>query len=205
MSKVIAIGTDCEFTCFDRYAGDVIAVGMVQILDDYTIGKEAVFYSRPRSHKYFTEGAREIHKISYFKAQTFPEPKECCENINSWVNECNNGEPLAMVFHGNGGLDWKHLEAHFQKEDMLHLFYSIFPEHRIESTLSMARENLKNIQEPTIIKPDGKLVTKYSLPNISQFYDIELNHHDPLSDARTCAQIYCNIKLEKNTWTGRLF
>ena len=205
MTKVIAIANDSEFTSWDKIGGDILTSAYVEILEDYTLGREAVFYSAPTSTKYFTKGAEAIHGFSYFKAQTFPSRRWSCLAAMEWLKPLMDDFPLPFIFHGNGDLDHGWNEMHFQKEELQGSFLKAFPKEMIESTLKMARKELKSIQEPTIVKPDGKLVGKFSLPNIAQYYNLELNHHDSLSEARVCAQIYCNIKLKKGTWTGELF
>lgn len=204
MSEVIAIAADGEFTCWDAIGGDIIAFGMVEILSDYTLGRELLIYSRPRSEKYYSAEAQEVHKISFWKAQTFPEPREGCIKILHWLAPHLDKFPLDFVYHGLGGLDWRWLTAHFRKEDLEPSILKAF-EQKPESTILMARKALKHIPESKVINPHtGKYYTKFSLRNVSDFYEIEFDHHDALSDARASAQIYCNIKKGVNTWTGEL-
>ena len=114
---LLALAIDVEVTSFDRIGGDLIACAFVEISTDYTLGREAIFYSRPESVKYFTDSAQRVHGISYFKALTFPTRKESCEMIIDWLDAGSvSGVPL--VYHGNGMFDPKWIDAHFEKEEM---------------------------------------------------------------------------------------
>lgn len=189
--KVIAVAGDTEFTSFDKIGGDILATGLVEILENYTLGREAVFYSRPTSSKYFTEAARRVHGFSYFKAQSFPTRRESCISMLNFLKPLIDSFPLGFVYHGNGGLDYKWLLEHFRKEEIHASWTKAFPEARVESTLGMARQHLKQLNS-------------HKLNEVAAFYKIHLDHHDALSDARACAQIYCNIKRGESTWTGKL-
>lgn len=191
MAKVIAVAADTEFTSFDKVGGDILATGLVEILEDLTLGREQVFYSAPTSAKYFTEGARKIHGFSYFKAQTFPLRRESCISMLQWLKPLMPLFPLSFVYHGTGRLDHSWLQWHFRKEDLDQSFNKAFPEAQVESTLSMARNHLKQLES-------------HKLNVLADFYGIKLDHHDALSDARACAQIYCNIKKGESVWTGQL-
>ena len=197
--NVIALATDTEYTSFDRVGGDLLAKAFVEILENYTLGREAVFYAKPRSSKYFTEEAVVIHGISYFRAVGLPDPAMSCLKALTWLPK----RPIPLVYHGNGDSDRKWLLAHYDKCNLRSHIEKIFPEEGI-STLKLARENIKHIQEPKLKNRKGELITKYSLPNIAQHYNLKLKHHDPLSDARVCAQIYCNIMKGEGVWDGKI-
>lgn len=205
MTKVIAIACDTEFTTFDKIGGDVLSAAFVEILDNYTLGRESIYYFKPRSAKYFTEAAQAVHGISYFKAMTFPDPKKSCIDILHWLTPIKNYFPLDFVNHGNGKLDYRWMLETYKRADLQSSYNKAFMESRVHNTIAMAKEYLAHIPESKVINPvNQKLYTRYSLRNIADFYNIKLDHHEALSDARACAQIYCNIKLGINTFTGRL-
>jgi len=190
MPNVIKIGMDCEFTNFDKYKGDMIALGLVEIFDDYTLGRENVFYLRPESSRFWSDGAEKVHKISYFRASVFPERGETLDAITEWLKGCESDGPIGAVYHGNGNLDPNWLKVTYEKESREYELYSYLSVNNSESTLKLSREYLKNLDS-------------HKLDEVAKYYDIELKHHDPLSDARACAIIYCNIMQNKGTWTGR--
>lgn len=206
MPKVIAIACDTEFTHFNKESGDMITAGMVEILEDYTLGRQGYFEARPSGIKYFTSGAQEVHGISYFKASTFPTRKESCISMLNWLSPLQSLFPLPMVMHGLGKLDYKWMESHFRKEEMHYSLYKAFNEADCIDTITLARKHLKHIQEPIDLNHKGELVGKYSLPNVARFYGLhnELDHHNALSDTIVAAKIYCNIMKGINTYTGEL-
>lgn len=190
--RVIAVAGDIECTSFDKVGGDILSIGLVEILEDLTIGREAEFFSRPTSAKYFSEGAQKIHGISYFKAMTFPERRQSCIQILHWLKPLMSSFPLPFIYHGNAGFDHGWLKWHFTKEELEQSWYKAFPEGMVESTLKMARDNLKQLE-------------KHDLKTLSEFYGIPTDeHHSALPDARACAQIYCSIKKGEKTWSGKL-
>lgn len=189
--KVIAVANDNETTHFDRIGGDLLSAGFVEILEDLTLGRKAVFYSRPRSTKYFTEKAQEIHGISYWKAQTFPEPREMCISVLHWLAPLIELFPLPLVYHANGFFDWYWLESHFEKEDLKSSFLKAFPKSMSVSTLKMARENLVHLDN-------------HKLPTLAEYYGLELEHHEAMSDTIVCAQLYCKMMKKEKVWTGQL-
>lgn len=190
--KVIAVVGDTEFTSFDRLGGDILATGLVEVLEDYTLGREAEFFSAPTSSKYFTEGAQKIHGISYFKAQTFPSRRESCVRMLHWLKPLMGSFPLPFVYHGTGGLDYKWLLTHFGKEELQASWSKAFPESLVESSLKLARDNLKQLQS-------------HKLKELAKFYEINLDdHHSALPDARATALIYCKLKKGEKVFTGQL-
>lgn len=190
--KVIAVAADVECTGFDKVGGDVLSTGLVEILEDFTLGREAEFFSRPTSSKHFTEKAQEIHGISYFRAMEFPTRRESCVSMLHWLKPLITTFPLPFVYHGTGKFDHSWLKWHFTKEELDQSWAKAFPEAMVESTLTMARAHLKQLQD-------------HKLKTLSEFYGISTEkHHSALPDARACAQIYCNIKKGESIWTGKL-
>ena len=188
MKKVIALGCDGEFTGFDKMGSDLIKWAFVEILEDFTLGREMDWELRAYSTKYFTKGAEDVHGISYWRASQFPERIDSLREIYSWAKELPTMTPL--VFHGNGNLDPDWLRLTFLKEEIESHFFELFGRDHI-STLKLSRKHLLNL-------PNHKLNT------ICDHYGIELDHHDSLSDARAAAQIYCRIMEGLGTFTGVL-
>lgn len=189
--KVHAIVCDLEYTCFDKISGDVICVGLVEVLEDFTIGRYKAFYSRPRSVKYFTDKANEVHKISFFKAMYFPRPRKNCIEILHWLAPLKDQFRIPLVFHSNGQSDWRWMESHFEKEGLVNSIRKVFCDELNVSTLKMARENLVHLEN-------------HKLETICEHYNFDLDAHEVLSDALGCAHIYIKMMKKEDIWTGRL-
>lgn len=202
--KVIAVANDVEYTTFlDKIGGDVLAIGLVEVMEDFTLGRRLMELSRATSAKYFNDESQEVHKFTYWNAIKFQKRRECCNKIMEWFKPLPEGLPF--LHYSNAKSDWKWMEAHFLKENLHPYLYKYFPEDMTESVLQMARKNLKHIVPSKKINPiTGKLFTKYSLQNVCDHYGIAINNHEVMSDTLACAEVWCNIMQGKNTWTGLL-
>lgn len=202
-----ALSVDCEFTHFDMIGGDLLALGAVEILDDFTLGREIQLFCKPTNTKYFSDKAEEVHGISYFKAQTFPDPRESMIKFLQFVHPHMDQFPIQTVFWGYWDFDTKWIEATMEKTDLKGSFSKAFMigKGKNINALAMARKQLKHVPLPLKGSDDEKRKGQYSLSNVAKFYDLEHNHHDALSDARVTAQIYCKMMKGENVWTGELF
>lgn len=203
MSKVIAIAIDAEFTAFDMIGGDMIALGAVEILEDLTLGREWQGLLKPRSEKYFTDGAREVHGVSYFKALTFPERVDTMLDFLEWLSPLTCMTPIPVAFFGSWGFDLRWIKLTLEDCDLGPTFPKIFTEDKTFNlnVYQMARKMLKHIELP----PNGERKGMYKLDNVCRFLKINLDHHNALSDTRACAEIYCKLMKGENIWTGELF
>jgi DNA polymerase III epsilon subunit-like protein len=208
MKKVIAIAIDDEFTSFDMQGGDLITFGAVEILDDFTLGREFYGECKATNSMYFTEKAQEIHGISYFKAMTFPEPKETMLRFLQWLHGRMDCFQIPIAYHGSWDFDKKWIEKTMTDAGLQGSFHKAFfpgKEHDI-NVLKLCRKNLKHLPAPVPSHDsNGKKVAHYGLRNVADFYGLELQHHNALSDAKVTAHIYCNIMNKKDIWTGELF
>ena len=200
--KLHALSIDAEFTTFDMLGGDMISFAAVEILEYFSLGRDWTGNFKPRSDKYFTEEARKIHGFSYFKALEFPEKKKSLLDLLHWLSPRISGFPLTAVYWGSWAFDIRWLEFTFKEEDLQGSFYKAFgiQEKKHISAMSLAKKNLKQIKGP-----DGGEKGRYTLNNVASFYNIELDHHNALSDARATAEIYCKIMKKEDVWTGEMF
>lgn len=199
-----ALAIDCEFTHFDMIGGDLLSLGMVEILDDFTLGRELYVECKPTNSKYFSDKAEAVHGISYFKAQMFPDARESMINVLKFLSPLMDSFPLKTVFWGSWDFDTKWVEATMEKTSLRESFRKAMSAEKGANinALSMARRKLKHI--PEAIGDNGKPTT-YSLGNVAKFYGVEHDHHNALSDAKATAIIYCKMMKNENTWTGELF
>jgi len=207
MKEVIALSIDDEFTSFDMIGGDLITFGAVEIYSDYTLGREFYGECKATNAKYFTEKAEEIHGISYFKAMTFPEPKETMIRFLQWLHPLMDQFQLPIAYHGSWDFDKKWIENTMKDHMLLGSFHKAFYSNKDNdiNVLKLARKNLKHLPEPDPSHDkNGKKIAHYGLANIAKFYGLKLEHHNALSDAKVTAQIYCKIMKGENVWTGEL-
>lgn len=205
MKKVIGIVNDNEWTDWNPISGDVIAIAFREILEGFEVGEGFLTYCRPRSTKYFSKEAREIHGFHYFKARQFPKPIEGINQAIKWLESRNFEGQIPFLYYGDGNVDWRHLFAHFSKEKSEYKLLKYFSPDNTESILKLARDNIKDIKPPiNPVKANGKKATNYDLENVARHYDLNFNHHQCEQDALVSAHIYCNIKKGIKTYTGRL-
>jgi len=190
MSFVRAIACDVETTHFDKMGGDVIKAAFVEILDNYTLGREVEFSLKPQSSKYYSTEAEKIHGISYWQASQFPERIDTIKEICDWFLPIQDLFQLPMVYHAQGKFDYDWVRLTFMKERVEASFHKIFNDQPI-STVNLAKKKLKQL-------PNHKLNT------VAAHYEIGLDHHQALSDARACALIYCKIMTGEDLYTGTL-
>ena len=205
--KVAYLSIDCEFTSFDMQGGDLISFASVEVMDSLTIGREFSAFLRPRSVKYFTDGAQEIHGISYFKATTFPERGVSIKRFIEWLSPLQDQFKLKVLYYGSWNFDLRWIEETMKAEGFGSEFIASFVSDKTEhiNVLKLARENLKHIGDNWVEDSKGKLVNKkYELSHVAAFYDVEIDHHQADSDARATAEIYIKLMNKENIWTGRL-
>lgn len=205
IKKLRALSIDAEFTSFDMIGGDLISLGVVEILEDLTTGRKQVFYFKPTSTKYFTEKAREVHGISYFKASQFPEAKHSCIELLKWLKPLMDQFPLPVAFWGSWDFDRKWIEVTMQKNNLMESYYKAFNGCEKINVLKMAKHSLKHVPLPKADTEELSKKGQYKLDNVAKFYNIPHSHHEALSDALATAQIYINIEKGINTYTGELF
>ena len=194
MKKVKALSIDAEFTSWDMRGGDMIALGAVEILEDYSLGRELILYFRPEGHTYYTEKAREIHGISLWKSATFPKAADGLVELTGWAENIEWEGEVRLVWFGTWAFDPKWVRMTFEKQDMKQGWFKLFPNHVDENVLKLAKAKLKHIE-----------FKNWKLPTIAKHWSIKIDHHEALSDARATAIIWCNLKQNIDTWTGELF
>lgn len=207
--KVKLLSIDAEFSSFDMVGGDLLSLGVVEILEDNTLGRKGEWFFRPRSAMYFTEGARKVHGISYFKAETFPERRESIVSFLKWMAPLMDQFPMKTAYWGSWNFDLRWINYTMTDLEMADSFKKAFCQVKEShfNVLHAAKKKLKHIEAPL-----GKFNTekekekgKYTLSNVAKFYGIEFDHHNALSDAIATAKIYIKLEENENVWTGELF
>lgn len=170
---MISCFLDVETTGFDFLRNDIISLACIIQTDDSAI--EFVGYARPGSNRYWSYDAEKVHGFSFDEAMSFPSQKELCNNFIEFVRPYSK---LNFWCHALGLFDWKFLIHYFLKNNMEWEIKTRFQ--NPQSTIPLAKSKLQ--------------LPNYKLNTIASYLNIELDHHEVLSDARACHQIWSKLK-----------
>lgn len=164
---------DVETTGFDFWGCDVISAGAVICDENYN--KKSEFYetARPLSKKYWGENAEKIHGFSFDQASKFQSPKSFIDNLDKFISSWIKPHNLTFVCHANAKFDYKFLFSTYFKVGMHYSFYKAFHHERYISTMSMAK----------------KIHSRVNLASLCSHYQIDLEHHNALSDTKACYEL----------------
>lgn len=204
---MIKLAIDCEFTSFDMLGGDLISLAAVEVIDDREIGREFQAYCRPLGTKYFTEDAEKIHGISYFKAMTFPEPKESMVSFLQWLAPLMDEFHMETIYYGSWNFDLKWIQKTMSDQGLMSSYYKAFHTDKDmhHNALKMAKKKLKLMPMPKGSTEKESKKGQFKLDNVARYYELEHKHHDALSDARVTAQAWIKMMAGEKVWTGELF
>lgn len=169
---------DVETTGLDYLNNCVLELACVA----ETNGKQHAFCerARPLSFYHFDKKSQEIHGISKAEAESFQHPRDLCINFLNFLESVYPYEryrPYAdFWYHGIGLFDWRFVMGLFIKQGLVFDLRKYLNGKQVHSTLMLAKKQLQ--------------LPNYRLNTICDFLQIKLNHHEALSDARACAEIY---------------
>ena len=152
-----------SFETANHYRNSACAVGIVKVKNKKIVKKAAYFIRPPTNFFSFTH----IHGITWSKVKRRPIFDRLWAKLNPLLEDVPT-----FVAH-NAAFDRSVLNACCD-------CYGISPpEKPFLCTVDISRENwrLKN----------------YKLPSVCERLGIELDHHDPLSDAMACTQIFLSV------------
>ncbi len=176
--KVTNVFIDIETTGFPVFGASVIALGCV--CDSPDGDDRGTFYetAKPTSKKHWSPHAEEVHGFSYKEAMKFQDPKLMLLNFMTFIDKYRNkdGWPMNFWYHGRNGFDFNHLFAMFFSAGWRVQFYKLFNYPYIYSTLDLVKSKVK--------------IPKYNLKACCDYFGIELDHHNALSDAKACHQLW---------------
>lgn len=185
------IAIDIETTGFSKDKNDLIVLAAVEVLSDLTIGKRFSAYLRPEKKECWTRGAEGIHGISLTEALGFDRRRDGILNFMNWLKPHVNEFPLSFIYHGKNRWDFNFLKATFLKELLHESFERVFTIDKTESTVDLAKQYLK--------------LPNYKLNTVCEALSIDLNHHEAMSDALACAQIYTRLNGQYGSHAPDLF
>ena len=174
---------DLETTGFNFYGSSVICIAAVIDAPDSDKPDFHSYQIKPTSLKHWSLGAEEVHGISYQEAMKFPDGLEVGKEFLKMLS--NYGEDIEFWYHGRNAFDLKFLRSFFFMLPLHYGYYELFkyfPANRHFSTVDIAKKHLQ--------------LKGYSLDKVCNYLNIDLKHHDALSDAKAAWSIF--KKLEKH-------
>lgn len=181
---VITSFTDVETTGLDPLSSSVLSLAVVIDVD----GREQdsfYQYARPESSHKWSEGAQKIHGITWEQSQTFQSQSDLVHNFLDWMHKHTrkDGHPIPLWQHSRGFFDWRFIMFTCLKQGCLYELYKIARPPALHSTLPLAKKLLR--------------LDSYALDKCCAYYGIELQHHNALSDARACRELWVRLSAEE--------
>jgi DNA polymerase III epsilon subunit-like protein len=174
---------DVETTGLDPWRNSVIEIGF-SICDGYNELEYHVMRCKPDDGPVcWTIEAEKIHGI--VRASLKEEPRKIAENF---IDICSKYKNLSFICHANAYYDWNMMKSFMFKQDFYYEFRQLFSFNNYQSTISMAREYIKNSPSPVF--------ESANLHMICSKIGIELEHHNALSDARALIEVHKFISKE---------
>ena len=147
------------------------SIGMVKV-EEGTIVAERSFLIKPQPN-YFIRSFIDIHHITSADVANAPYFGELWPTIHEWIEDAE-----VLVAH-NASFDMSVLRACLNME-MIHAY--------LPSSLCTVKLSRKMLD----------FLPNHRLDTVCDYFNIELDHHDALSDARGCAQVLLELnKLDK--------
>ena len=178
---------DVETTGFDYLSNCVIELACAcEINGELKTFNQKI---RPLSKAKWSVGAERVHGISYDQAANFTHPKIACHDFLGFLEQLapyeRYGLPHHFWYHGNNAFDWHFVAGLFLKQDLLFELRKYLQGSYVFSTIDLAKNKLQ--------------LTNYKLSTVCDYLDIELNHHQALSDAQACMEIHRRLVNENKT------
>jgi DNA polymerase III subunit epsilon len=148
-----------DFETADRLRDSACAVAMVRVESGKIVHKEHRFIKPPRKYFEFTY----LHGITWDMVASEPNFQKLWSSLKDILNG------IDFIAAHNASFDRSVLNACCEKSNI------VPPSIPFQCTVSLAREKW------------GIYPTK--LPNVCNYLNIPLNHHEALSDAMACAKI----------------
>lgn len=184
------IAVDIETTGFYKFKHDIIQLAAVAVSEELEIGEVFNCYLKPIKPQYWGEDAEKVHGINVHEALAFPKRRKGLVDFLHFLKPYIESFPMTFLYHGKNKFDYIFLKDKYLGEGLLDSFNKAFSQDLVLSTRDLAAECLE--------------LDNYKLNTVSQKLDIELNHHEAMSDAMACAKIFIELTRNKNLYTGDL-
>lgn len=180
---------DVETTGFDYWNCSIISLACI-ILEknpSYKIVGQFLQYSRHESDKHWSKDAEKVHNISPSQSLSFKPQKNLCTELLYFLKDFQSDSlDLPFWYHGKNKFDYKFIEAMMFKQELYWQWNKVFRIQNVDSTHRLAKQNLQ--------------LKNYQLSTVCEHLGIELNHHEAMSDANACKEIWLEFQRQ-----GQLF
>jgi len=177
---------DLETSGLDLLGCDILTGAIVIDDRDRNTVETFTFKAKPNCKKYFSEEAQRVHGISYEVATGFPHINHALNDIIALLDKYPMNKfichALSYSFWSDRDkmkswayIDHSALQCAFLKHKPEYDFYKNFTRDKRISTIDLAKE----------VGHDKRRLNK-----LCEFYGIELQHHEALSDTMACRELY---------------
>ena len=171
---------DIETTGFSPTKNDIIQLAGIIVKDNEALNSFNQF-CRPYYPSNWSLGAERIHGISFNDAMGFQSPRRMVINLMNFLAPYRTKEDpfIEFICHSKNSFDYKFVLDAFIREGLGNSFYNVFKSDRYQSTINLAEK----CREITGLE-NSKLKT------LADYFNIELNHHEAMSDVMACFEVY---------------
>jgi len=170
---------DIETTGLNQWSNEILTCAIVTLDNDLKEVERNEFRRKPECIAQWSRDAEEVHKITIEQAITFDSGKVFRKNLKEYL--LSFGQDSVFVCHSYpmfGKLDlidYQFIFSEFNRLGDHWWLYKKFPRGNILSTIS--RRNIYPVESQKL--------------NVwAEFLKIELDHHDAMSDALACAEVF---------------
>ena len=179
MSKYIHI-YDGEFSSSSRENGDILSLACIVIkADTLEFVDSFVGYGKPRDLNEWNYHAEKVHGISKTKASTFPTQRELAISLLHFLKPYKNEDnsPMPMVIHASSYVDYEFITRMYQKVGIVGSIEKVMTKKMVIRTDIIFKQYLNAM---------GSRLNKTNLKVMAGHFDIELDHHECMSDTKAC-------------------
>lgn len=195
---------DLEFTDSDPMRGQILECAL--LVTDLNLNVVNEFYAKVRpemiNNVCWSTEAQEVHGITPQMAMSHPySRREFCMGLLNFLApyyyECREPQPFvchAMEFGFDNSwsmIDFHMLDWAYRYEELQYSFWKIIEQTRVLSTIKMARDSGLFVMRKIIDKNGRESNRKsYRLNLLCPLVGFDLKHHEAMSDAYGCLEIY---------------
>jgi len=184
MNNPYIIACDIETDGFSHNKNNILELaGVIAVKknNQYEIIDQFCQRCRPYDFKHWSVGAEKIHKITMSEAKAAQHPRKMLINFMKFLKpyKAENNDPILFIDHSKNRFDYKFIKHLFMKEELLQSFWRVFKEDHHKSTVDLIKK-----YQHILGLPDAKLSTA------ADYFNIELDHHNALSDAIACIKLF---------------